>query len=104
MRQSLNIMSICTRLLLSGSLDNSHRNLNTKIINPKRMVFKKSMEGLIHHFKLMSTGFKVNKNDFYMVTETPKGEFGVCIYSNNSTKPDRCRIRAPGFLHLQSLS
>jgi NADH:ubiquinone oxidoreductase subunit D len=64
---------------------------------------KFSMEALIHHFKFFSEGFIVSKGDSYAVVEAPKGEFGVFVLSNDSSRPYRCRIKAPGFLHLQGL-
>jgi len=64
---------------------------------------KFSMESLIHHFKLYSEGFSVKKEESYSIVEAPKGEFGVFLVSNNTNRPYRCRIKAPGFLHLQSL-
>jgi NADH-quinone oxidoreductase subunit D len=74
-----------------------------KVVAPSRAMMKFSMESLIHHFKLYSEGFHVEKGDSYAVVEAPKGEFGVYISSNNSSRPYRCRIKAPGFLHLQGL-
>jgi len=64
---------------------------------------KFSMEALIHHFKLYSESFIVPNNSTYSVVEAPKGEFGVFLASDGSNRPYRCRIKAPGFLHLQSL-
>jgi len=64
---------------------------------------KYSMESLIHHFKLFSEGYIVNKGDSYAVVEAPKGETGVLLVSNDTSVPYRCRIKAPGFLHLQGL-
>jgi NADH dehydrogenase (ubiquinone) Fe-S protein 2 len=61
------------------------------------------MESLIHHFKLYSEGFSVPKEDTYAIVEAPKGEFGVFLVSNDTNRPYRCRIKAPGFLHLQGL-
>ncbi len=61
------------------------------------------MESLIHHFKLYSEGFNVPKGETYVSVEAPKGEFGVFLASDGSNRPYRCRIKAPGFLHLQSL-
>jgi len=61
------------------------------------------MESLIHHFKLYTEGFSVPKGDAYAVVEAPKGEFGVYLVSNDNNRPYRCRIKAPGFLHLQGL-
>lgn len=65
---------------------------------------KYSMESLIHHFKLYTEGFNVPLEKIYSVVEAPKGEFGVFLFSNNSNRPLRCRIKAPGFLHLQGLN
>jgi len=62
------------------------------------------MEALIHHFKLVSEGLRVNTGEIYSVVEAPKGEFGVYIKSNGTNRPYRCRIKAPGFLHLQGLN
>ena len=64
---------------------------------------KKSMEALIHHFKLHTEGFHVPEGEVYAAVEAPKGEFGVYLVSDGSNKPYRCRIRAPGFAHLQSM-
>jgi len=61
------------------------------------------MESLIHHFKYYSEGFSVSKEEVYSVIESPKGEFGVYLYSKGLNIPYRCRIKAPGFLHLQGL-
>jgi NADH:ubiquinone oxidoreductase subunit D len=66
-------------------------------------VMKSSMEGMIHHFKLASEGFKVPAGEVYMATEAPKGEFGVYLVSDGSSRPYRCKIKAPGFAHLSSL-
>jgi len=76
---------------------------NNKIVPPTRPWMKFSMESLIHHFKLYTEGFSVPKGDVYSVVEAPKGEFGVYLVSNNTNRPYRCRIKAPGFLHLQGL-
>jgi len=65
---------------------------------------KFSMESLIHHFKLYTEGFSVPKGDVYSIVEAPKGEFGVYLVSNDTNRPYRCRIKAPGFLHLQGLN
>jgi len=62
------------------------------------------MESLIHHFKYFSEGFTVPKNETYMATEAPKGEFGIYLISNNTNRPYRCKIKAPGFNHLQALN
>lgn len=65
---------------------------------------KSSMESLIHHFKLYSEGTSVNSGETYTAIEAPKGEFGVFLVSNGTNKPYRCKIKAPGFAHLQGLN
>lgn len=77
---------------------------NHKIIPPSRIFMKQNMESLIHHFKLYSEGFSVPQGEYYARTEAPKGEFGVYLIADGSNMPYRCRIRAPGFFHLQGLN
>jgi NADH:ubiquinone oxidoreductase subunit D len=77
--------------------------INSKIIVPNRTVTKSSMETLINHFKLFSEGLQVSAGEVYAAIEAPKGEFGIFLISNGTQKPYRCKIRAPGFLHLQGL-
>jgi NADH-quinone oxidoreductase subunit D len=72
-------------------------------MNPSKNAIKKSMEALIHHFKYFTKGFLVPSGEIYMFTEAPKGEFGVNLISDGSNKPYRCKIKAPGFNHLQGL-
>jgi NADH-quinone oxidoreductase subunit D len=74
-----------------------------KVAPPTRGNMKRSMEALIHHFKLYSEGFHVPAGEFYAAVEAPKGEFGVYLVSDGSNKPYRCHIRAPGFAHLQAM-
>jgi len=74
-----------------------------KISPPSRSEMKSSMESLIHHFKLFSEGFNVLPGETYCAVEHPKGEFGVFLVSDNSNKPYRCKIKAPGFAHLQAI-
>ena len=109
MRCSLTIMNFCINMLNNNSnLDCDEfkvrtvdaSNLNT---NPSRVVMKKTMEGLIKHFKFFCHGYNVTKSEVYTSIEAPKGEFGVYLISNGTTKPYRCKIKAPGFLHLQGL-
>ena len=64
---------------------------------------KKSMESLIHHFKLFTEGYRVPAGETYFPVEAPKGEFGVFLISDGSNKPYKCKIRAPGFSHLQAM-
>ena len=74
-----------------------------KIAPPKRAEMKSSMEALIHHFKLYTEGYDVGPGDVYKAIEAPKGEFGVYLISDGTNKPYRCKIRAPGFAHLQAI-
>jgi NADH dehydrogenase (ubiquinone) Fe-S protein 2 len=74
-----------------------------KIVPPSRSLMKYNMEALIHHFKLYSEGFQIPENYTYSVIEAPKGEFGILLASSNLSRPYRCRIKSPGFLHLQGL-
>jgi NADH:ubiquinone oxidoreductase subunit D len=77
---------------------------NSKIIPPSRAQTKVAMESLIHHFKLYSNGFFVSKSESYVGVEAPKGEFGIYLISDSSETPYRCKIRAPGFNHLQAIN
>jgi len=74
-----------------------------KVTPPSRLQLKNSMESLIHHFKYYSQGFNVPQGETYLTIEAPKGEFGVYLVSNGSNRPYRCKIKAPGFVHLQAL-
>jgi NADH-quinone oxidoreductase subunit D len=74
-----------------------------KIAPPKRGEMKRSMEALIHHFKLYTEGYHVPAGEVYAAVEAPKGEFGVYLVSDGTNKPYRCKIRAPGFPHLQAM-
>jgi NADH dehydrogenase (ubiquinone) Fe-S protein 2 len=99
MRQSLRIIEQCINLIPEGY----YKSNDNKVLPPSRSMMKHSMESLIHHFKLYSEGFTVPKGEAYVSVEAPKGEFGVFLASDGSNRPYRCRIKAPGFLHLQSL-
>lgn len=100
MRQSLQIIYQVINKMPSGPVKTNDQ----KIIGESRTIMKSSMEALIHHFKLYTEGFLVTSNELYTAIEAPKGEFGVYIVSNNTSRPYRCKIKAPGFLHLQSLN
>lgn len=100
MRQSLLIINQCLNLLPNGLIKTD----DNKLFPPARAFMKYSMESLIHHFKLYSEGFSVPQNEIYTAVEAPKGEFGVYLVSNNTNRPYRCHIRAPGFAHLQGLN
>jgi len=101
MKQSLKIMSQCIDMLRKEGGPVSTQ--NNKLFPPKRAEMKKSMEALIHHFKLYTEGYHVPKGEIYRAVEAPKGEFGVYLVSDDSNKPYRCKIRAPGFAHLQAM-
>ena len=74
-----------------------------KVAPPQRGEMKRSMEALIHHFKLYTEGFHVPPGEVYAAVEAPKGEFGVYLVADGTNKPYRCKIRAPGFAHLQAM-
>ena len=74
-----------------------------KLTPPRRSDMKRDMESLIHHFKLYTEGFRVPAGEVYAAVEAPKGEFGVYLVSDGTNKPYRAKLRAPGFLHLQSM-
>jgi NADH dehydrogenase (ubiquinone) Fe-S protein 2 len=99
MRQSLFIIQQALHKLPVGHWKVDDK----KIIPPSRALIKYNMESLIHHFKLYTEGYSLPKGDTYISTEAPKGEFAVFIASDGSNRPYRCRIKAPGFLHLQAL-
>jgi NADH-quinone oxidoreductase subunit D len=103
MRQSVRIMKQCIAKLRSPEGQGAFVANDGKVVPPKREFMKKSMEGLIHHFKLYTEGFHVPAGDVYAAVEAPKGEFGVYLVSDGSNKPYRGRIRAPGFAHLQAM-
>ena len=100
MRQSLFIIYQCLNFMPNGLVKTD----DNKISPPTRAFLKQSMESLIHHFKLYTEGFNVNFGETYTATEAPKGEFGVLLVADNTNKPYRCKIKAPGFNHLQSLN
>ena len=79
------------------------RSMDNKIVPPKRGEMKRSMEALIHHFKLYTEGFHVPAGEVYAAVEAPKGEFGVYLVADGTNKPYKCKIRAPGFAHLQAM-
>ena len=99
MRQSASIVLQCLSKIKDGPIMVE----NYKISPPKRTEMKKSMEALIHHFKLFTEGYRVPSGESYCAVEAPKGEFGVFLVSDGSSKPYRCKLRAPGFPHLQAL-
>jgi len=99
LRESLKIVKQCVEKMPGGP----HRVQDHKIAPPARGDMKRSMEALIHHFKLFTEGYHVPEGETYAAVEAPKGEFGVYLVSDGTNRPYRCKIRAPGFAHLQGL-
>jgi NADH-quinone oxidoreductase subunit D len=103
MRQSTSIMRQCIELLNSPAGKTPIASEDGKVVPPKREEMKRSMEALIHHFKLYTEGYHVPAGEVYAAVEAPKGEFGVYLIADGSNKPYRCKIKAPGFAHLQAM-
>ena len=99
MKESLKMIEQCLNLMPNGFVKTN----DSKICPPSRVEMKHSMEALIHHFKMYTQGVVIPANETYMGTEAPKGEFGVYLISDNTNRPYRCKIKAPGFNHLQAL-
>jgi NADH-quinone oxidoreductase subunit D len=99
MFESIKIIEQCIAKIPKGEVITDDK----RVAPPKRADMKNSMEGLINHFKLYTEGYHVPAGEVYGCVEAPKGEFGVYIISDGSNKPHRCRLRAPGFAHLQGL-
>jgi NADH-quinone oxidoreductase subunit D len=99
MRQSNKIMMQCVKKMPSGPINVTE----SKVVPPARGDMKRSMEALIHHFKLYTEGYHVPAGEVYAAVEAPKGEFGVYLVSDGTNKAYRCKIRAPGFPHLQAM-
>ena len=103
MRQSTRIMKQCLEKLRSPAGEGPVTVDDNKIVPPRRGEMKRSMEGLIHHFKLYTEGYHVPAGEVYAAVEAPKGEFGVYLVADGTNKPYKCKIRAPGFAHLQAM-
>jgi len=103
MRQSVRIMQQCIVKLRAVDGQGPVAVEDNKIFPPRRGEMKRSMEALIHHFKLYTEGFHVPAGEVYAAVEAPKGEFGVYLVADGSNKPYKCKIRAPGFAHLQAM-
>ena len=99
MHQSARIMKQCLSQMPDGPVASDDR----KVAPPPRAEMKRSMEALIHHFKLYTEGFHVPAGEVYVATESPKGEFGVYLVSDGTNKPYRCKIRPTAFSHLQAM-
>ena len=100
MRESTNIIMQALEKLPKGPIMTT----DSRIGPPKRQAMKNSMEALINHFKLYTEGYHVPSGEVYAAVEAPKGEFGVYLISDGSNKPYRCKIKAPGFVHLQAMN
>src|SRR5260370_25339541 len=98
MRQSLSIIRQALAQMPSGPVRVNDR----KVAPPPRAEMKRSMEALIHHFKLYTEGYHVPAGETYTAVEAPKGEFGVYLVADDTNRPYRCKIRAPGFAFLQA--
>lgn len=99
MKESLKVIIQSINKIPSGIIKTD----DIKLASPTKIEIKRSMEALIHHFKTYTSGIEIPVNEVYLATEAPKGEFGVHIISDNTNKPYRCKIKAPGFAHLQAL-
>ena len=99
MRESVKIINQCLVSMPRGPV----KSTDGKITPPSKKEIKNSMEALIHHFKLFTEGYRVDKDEIYTAVEAPKGEFGVYLISDGTSKPYKCKIRAPGFSHLQAM-
>jgi len=99
MKESLEIIKQCLSMMPKGAIKSE----DGKITPPPKKEIKESMEALIHHFKLFTEGYRVEKDEIYTAVEAPKGEFGVYLISDGTNKPYKCKIRAPGFSHLQAM-
>jgi NADH-quinone oxidoreductase subunit D len=99
MRESLKIVRQCIAQLPEGPV----RTLDKKVTPPPREEMKRSMEALIHHFKLYTEGVRVPEGEVYAAIESAKGEFGVYLVADGTNRPWRCKIRSPSYVALQSL-
>jgi NADH:ubiquinone oxidoreductase subunit D len=110
MKESIKIIYQCLETLttmpfcIDTNICSLIKNDTSKYVVPSKVLEKKNMESLIHHFKYYSEGFNVPVGEVYTATEAPKGEFGIYLISNGTNRPYRCKIKAPGFNHLQGLN
>jgi NADH dehydrogenase (ubiquinone) Fe-S protein 2 len=100
LRQSLRIIGQALNLVPEGLIKVD----DFKLVPPPRFLMKTTMEGMIHHFKLFSEGYSLLRGTHYVAIEAPKGEFGIFLRSTGENRPNRCKIKAPGFAHLQGLT
>ena len=103
MRESVKIMRQCCEWLSKDENQGEVLPTDTKFAPPRRAEMKRSMEALIHHFKLYTEGIHVPEGQAYAAVEAPKGEFGVYMVADGTNKPYRLKIRAPGFAHLAAM-
>jgi NADH-quinone oxidoreductase subunit D len=103
MHQAVRIMKQCIAKLREPAGQGPVMVEDNKIVPPRRGEMKRSMESLIHHFKLYTEGFHVPAGEVYAAVEAPKGEFGVYLVSDGTNKPYKCKIRAPGFAHMSAM-
>src|SRR5258706_849471 len=103
MRQSVRIMKQCIQEMPAPDEQGPVGVEDNKVTPPRRGEMKRSMEALIHHFKLYTHGLQLPAGEVYAAVEAPKGEFGVYLVADGSNKPYKCKIRAPGFAHLQAM-
>ena len=101
MRESVKIIRQCIERLRKSP--GPVMTQDNKVVPPRRGEMKRSMEALIHHFKLYTEGFHTPAGEVYAAVEAPKGEFGVFLVSDGTNKPYRCKIRAPGYPHLAAM-
>lgn len=107
MQQSLYISQQCIMKLSSEYINTNNykvKSTNEKIVSPSKYNIKSSMESIIHHFKYFSEAYTLKKGSTYTIIEAPKGELGVFLVSSGDNKPYRCKIRSPGFAHLQGIN
>ena len=89
---------------LAGLPDGPHITEDRKVALPPRHELATSMEALIHHFKLVTEGFRVPPGEVYFPIESPRGELGCFVRSDGSSKPARVHMRDPSFVNLQAFS
>ena len=99
MRESVKIVRQLAWQMPSGDF----KNMDPKLMPPPRSELNRSMEAVIHHFKIMTQGYKVPAGEAYTAVESPRGELGVYVVSDGGTSPFRCHVRDPSFVNLQSL-
>jgi NADH-quinone oxidoreductase subunit D len=100
MRESVKIVEQLIDKMPTGD----YKNMDPKITHPPRDELNRSMEAVIHHFKLSTQGYTVPAGEAYAAVESPRGELGVYAVSDGGTSPYRTHVRDPSFVNLQSLA